>query len=350
MSLFSKNSFGLDISDTSLKLVWLDEQGYIKSWNELAIPAGIMEKGIIKNKDKAAEAIKKIISTAKGRRLGTKKVVACLPETKTFIKVIEVPATMEEKRIGEFILEGIGHHFPLKAEEVYLDWQPVSGFGEEDLIQAMVGVAPRKIVDDYLDVITNAGLQPEAMQIEAGAIVNALVPEKKTKEKKDEKPFMILDLGANRTSIILYSGGAIEFSISIPVSGAGITKEIADVLNIPAEEAEKRKMENGLGNAKTKEYKIIEKNFAIIVKELKQAMKFENRRDREEVKKIILCGGVAQTKKLPEYLADKTRLEVVMGDPFANIKAERRQHIKLPGAPLSYATAIGLALAGIESG
>jgi type IV pilus assembly protein PilM len=350
MSLFSKNSFGLDISDTSLKLIWLDEQGHIRAWNEMILGPGLMEKGVIKNKEKVAGAIKKLVATAKGKKIRTKKVVACLPETKTFIKVIEIPAMMEEKKIGNFILDGIGRHFPLKAEEVYVDWQPLEDDKtEEDLLKVIVGVAPREIVDEYLEIIANAGLQTEALQIEAGAIANALIAEKKSAKKEGEAPRMILDLGANRSSLILYDKGAIQFSISIPVSGSGITEEIAAALKISLAEAENEKIKSGLENQKSKGYKVIEKNFSIIAMEIKQATKFEGRRDGEEVGELILCGGVAETKKLPEYLAAKTKLNVVFGNPFSNIKPEKRQHLKLPGSPISFSTAIGLALAGIES-
>jgi type IV pilus assembly protein PilM len=316
----------------------------------MALQPGLMEKGIINDKDKVAKAIRKLVSTAKGRKIRTKKVIACLPETKTFIKVIEIPAVMGEKRVGNFIAEGIQHHFPLKVEEVYIDWQPLnSEKSEDDLVEVMVGVAPRKIVDDYLEILADAGLQTEALQIEAGAIINALIPEEKEKKTEGEPPKMILDLGANRSSLILYDRGAIRFSISLPVSGSGITEEIANNLKISSAEAENRKIESGLDDEKSKEYKIIEKNFSLIAKEIKQAMKFENQRDGEEVMGLVLCGGVAQTKKINEYLAAKTKLEVVLGDPFANIKPERKQRVKLPGTPISFSTAIGLALAGAKA-
>jgi type IV pilus assembly protein PilM len=346
----SKNSFGLDISDTSLKLVWLDSQGNLRAWNEIEVPVGLIEKGVIKDKNKVVKIIQKLLATAHGKKIRTKKVIACLPETKTFIKIIEIPATLENKKVNNFILDGIQQYFPVKAEEIYIDWQSVGPEEvEDDLIKVMVGVAPRQIVDDYLEVLASAGLQIEALQIEAGAIVNALIRQKKEKAAEDDPPKMILDLGANRSSIILYDKGVIQFSISIPVSGSGITEEIAASLKMSEAEAEDRKIKVGLEDEKSKEYKIIEKNFSVIVKEIKQAQRFEGWRDSEEVEELIICGGAAKTKKLPEYLAAKTNLKITLGDPFVNIKPGKKQRVKLPGAPIAFMTAIGLALAGIKA-
>lgn len=345
----SKNSFGLDISDTSLKLAWLDGQGYLKAWNEIEVPSGLIDKGVVKDKNKVSKIIQKLVATAHGKKIKTKKVVACLPESKTFIKIIEIPSTMEGTKASNFILEGIQQYFPLKAEEIYIDWQPVgSEEPEEDLAEVMVGVAPRKIVEDYLEILAGAGLQTESLQIEAGAIANSLMPEE-TSGAREGSPKIILDLGANRSSLILYNNDAIQFSISIPVSGSGMTEDISKSLKISPDEAEKRKIKSGLEDEKSKEYKIIEEDFSIIVKEIKQALKFEGRRDSEEVKELIICGGVSETKKLPEYLAAKTKLKITLGNPFINIKPERKQHLKLSGSPVAFTTAIGLALAGAKS-
>jgi len=349
MSLFAKNAFGLDISDTSFKLVWLDNKKCIKSYNEVALGEGLMEKGVIKDRAQVVEAVKKLISTAKGDKIKTDRAVACLPEPKTFIKVIRIPVTVRGNKIKDFILDNIQQHFPLRAEEIYIDWQMLgSRKTDDDLAEVLVGVAPRKIADDYLDLLSGAGLKVESLEIEAAAITNALVREKDKKNKTEVAPKIVVDLGANRSSLVLFDRGTIQFSISIPVSGIKVTDEIAKELGITFIGAEKKKIEDGLQDDSSAVYKIFEKNLSEIVKEIKRSSAFYSQKGGGQIEEVTLCGGVAETKNLLEYLSLKTKLKVALGNPFANIKPEEKQKFKLAGSAISFTTAIGLALSGLK--
>lgn len=341
----SKNAFGLDIGDTSLKLVWLNNRKYIKAYNEISLEPGLIEKSVIEEKGKVIAAIKKLISTARGDKIKTRRVIACLPEPKTFIKVIEAPVDIRKSETEEFVLDKIHHFFPLTTEEIYSDWQIFSE-RKGSLKKIIVGAAPKEISDSYFNLLSEAGLLVQELQIEAVAITNALISEMKDK-KEQEHPKIILDLGANRSSLILFDQGAIQFSISIPVSGIEMTNEIASKMRLSFYEAEKKKISSGLRDAASPVYKIIEKNLRLVVKEINRAVKFYSREGGGVVREIILCGGVAGMKKLSEYFSSKTNFKVSFGNPFANIKPLERQKIKFSN-PLSFTTAIGLALGGLR--
>ena len=68
------------------------------------------------------------------------------------------------------------------------------------------------------------------------------------------------------------------------------------------------------------------------------------------VKKIILCGGASNTIGLTVYLATALGIPVETGNPWVNILKGTIKEV--PGLPyrrsLSYTTALGLALSGIQ--
>ena len=92
MKIIKKNAFGLDIGDTVLKLVYLNNKREVISRNSMSIPEGLIEKGVIMQKPEVEKAIRKLIKEVKGKKIQTKNVVACLPEPQTYIKIFELPA------------------------------------------------------------------------------------------------------------------------------------------------------------------------------------------------------------------------------------------------------------------
>jgi Tfp pilus assembly PilM family ATPase len=120
-----KNIFGLDISDSDIRLAMLKKRGkeiIIYSINELAIPEEVVFDGEIKDELKLTTLIGKLINTAAGKKVKTAYVNCVLPERKTFIKLIQLPETSSSD-LNEAIKWEAAQHIPMSLEEMYLDWQ-----------------------------------------------------------------------------------------------------------------------------------------------------------------------------------------------------------------------------------
>ncbi len=93
-------TFGLDLNDFSLKIVKLKKKrhGFVLVFhNEIKIPRGVIEGGVIKNEEALVKIIKYACSSVKGKRLQVKYVVASLPEEKSFLQVVPMPKMSEEE-------------------------------------------------------------------------------------------------------------------------------------------------------------------------------------------------------------------------------------------------------------
>jgi len=341
----SKNIFGLDISQNYMRLIQLKKKNkdfLIRSFNEVKLNDGTIINGEIKNQDQMIEAVKKLVKTAQGDKIKTKNLVAVLPEPKTFIKVIEITIKNEKENITKLIQEEMKNHIPLEVEDIYIDWQILSQNNNKTKI--ILAAVQKAISDSYFDTLTKAGFIPIALEVEAIAITRALIKEKEEDLKKAK---IIIDFGATRTSLIIYDQKAVQFTVSLPISGNKITETIATTLNLDMQKAEKAKIICGLDQQKCEGaiLKILLTSIDNLAAQIKKLATFyrTNFSGSNEIAEIVICGGGANLSQIDKILTEKLQIPTKIADPSINLG--KQKGINIPADKLlSYATAIGLAL------
>ncbi len=334
----SSDIFGLDIGDLSLKIAFLKKKGkkiQLKAYGEKKVPIGLFSRGEIKKQEEVIKIIRQFVKELKIR---TPYVVSVLPETKTFIKTIEIQSLVKEN-ILESIKKEIQLYIPFKIEEIYFDWKIISERVNKTKI--LVGVSPKHIVDSYLFVLKNAGLKPVSLEIESIAILEALLD----KKEKFLKPLGIIDLGATRSSLIIVDEGIVQLTISLPLAGAVLTQSIADELKISFDQAQKMKIDF----CKGEKNEVVEKKVNLFFENLTQSLinhlKFYEESSKRKIEKIIVCGGGANLPGLIPYFEKNLNIETIKGNPWVNI-------LEKPPIPedksLIYTTALGLALRALQ--
>jgi type IV pilus assembly protein PilM len=352
-------AFSLDISDLSLKFLMLRKRGKkfsVVSFGESQIEPGIIEGGEVKDEEKLAKIVKEATKKVK-----TKYVIASLPEEKAFLQVIKMPIMSEEDLKSAIVFEA-ENYIPLPVNEVYLDCEIVPPvYNHLDHLDVLLAAIPKKTVDPYLRVLKKAGLKPIAFEIESLAIARALIENQTTTYS-----VLIIDLGATRTSFIIFAGKSVRFTTSIPVSGIHFTELIAKNLRISFEKAEKLKIIHGLKEGlkiklgektaleKTKG-KIFEALIPALVDLVQQIKKYIDYYQAhaylsglppngKRIHKLVLSGGGANLKGLKEFLELELKIPVEIGNPWINV-GDVKNFPKEKS--LSFTTAIGLALKGI---
>lgn len=375
--LFSSRSnfpIGLDISDQSLKIVQLKKYGEkikIQALGKKTLPKGLFVNGEVKKRDEIIKAIKELIDNPSFGSISGKEVIACLPESKTFIKLIEVEKTSAD--MAAIIDSEIEKHVPISLEEIYYDWQVIKNHSDKQMI--LIGAAPRNIINQYTDLLDQAKLSIIALEIEPISICRCLLAEEhyKYKGNKDQN-YGLVDIGANRSNFTVYSGGTILFSFSMPISGNKITEMISKNLLIDYAQAEKAKIICGLDDKKAQG--IIKDMLYGMIKDLvgkiKESIMYYDTHfnDRGPLNKIILCGGGSNIKNLDSLINEYINIPIEHGDPFINLNEAKEKTSGLfmethslnsnfapkiknktskvtQDSSITYATAIGLALRGI---
>ncbi len=337
---FGQEFFGIDISNGALRLIQLNKSGkknIITAYNELVLPTDIIVNGEISDEKKLIEQIKKLIKTT--RHLKGKKVISVLPETKTFIKVIETATPINKDDYQKLIEEEIINHIPLSLEEIYLDWQIVEK--KNNRTKILIGAAPKNIIESYFAVLEKSDLSPYVLEIEAAPIIRSLI------EKKDAQPKIIIDFGAARSSLIVYDHQTVQFTVSLPISGNQITQTIAKTLKLDDKKAEEAKIICGLDPQRCEGalLRILLQPIDDISKHVKKSLAFykSNFSESNEITEVLLCGGGANFININKILSEKLNMTVKLGNPLTKIKTIKKNHLPKDKI-LSYTTAIGLAL------
>jgi len=365
---------GLDISDLSLKLFQLNRFGKkikIQAISRLDLPKGLIEGGVIKNQQEVLLAIKQLIAKPKYGRVSPTEIVACLPETKTFIKLIEV-----EKSPNDFeatLRSEMEKQIPFSFDEIYYDWQIISETSSSK--QVLVGAGSKEIVNQYADLINKTGIPLSALEVESVPICRSLLAEEHYKFKTVSKTnYGIIDIGSQRTSMTIYSEKTLLFTMSIPLSGDKITEQIGKILKIDFKLAEKAKIICGLDEHKAQGIvrDILSDMINELINKIKEVIRYyqDHFPNRGPLNKILLCGGGANIENISRILSQALSIEVVPGNPLVNLNESKEKllptmtethqigHNELAtpdkktlsitqDTSLIYTTAIGLALRGI---
>jgi len=348
--------FGIDLSDLSIKIVNLKKKGddfELASFGRQEITAGLIENGEIKKESELIEIIKKSVKEVSGETLKTKYCVVSLPETESFVRLVNLPL-MKKEEVAEAIKWEIEANIPLSLPEIYYDWHmldPVAA--RQEHLDVLIGVLPKKTVDPYLSVLKKADLKPLAFEIESLAIARSLVP-----NGCCEKTLILIDLGAKKTSLVIFSGQTVYFTASLPISNSSIIATLSEKLKIDADKAKQIKIEQGLDykNPASLVLQALSPSLNEMTEKIRDYINYYQEHlpvalgtESNTVNEIILCGGGANFSGLPEFITSKLNLAVSIGNPWVNVFKGPSPNI--PGLPLSealsFTTAIGLAIRGL---
>ncbi len=378
LHILKPEAFGLDISNLSLKIIKLEKKrGRIRvaSFGEQKLKKGVIEKGEIKDIKALSSVFRMARNKAQGKKIRTKYVVCSLPEEKAFLQVIQLPK-MTQEEAKEAVFFEAENYIPMPAKDTYLDFQIIPCFHNETKNMAvLIAALPKAIVDSYVLALKTAGLIPWILEIESLAIARAVI-----NQDINKKPVLIIDIGADRTNFIIFSGQTINFTSSIPISSELFTEKISKNLKIPFPKAEKLKKRYGLTGIKKIKLMAIKKNgiefqkrvsrgkeifealiplLTDLTEQIKIHLDYYLSRglhkdllpEYQGIEKVLLSGGGANLKGLVEFLEEQLKMPVKMANPWINILPPALKETPELSfeTSLRYTTAIGLALRGIKS-
>lgn len=336
-------AFGLDVSDTTIKIAQLRRVGknfVIEVLAEMPISPNIIKNGEITNIEQFNSEFNKLLQVR--RKDLVEGVIVSLPESKTFVQTVVIPKH-NTTSLSEQIAEALPEYLPLSLNEMYQDNAVLDETDKE--WRVVTGAAPKNIVDGYIQLLDTAHLIPVALDIQAMAIARALVPAKETQRRTRA----IIDLGRHHASLIIHDQNTVQFTMSLPIVGEQITEKIARELNLTQEQAEKAKIACGLDPNRCEGVlrNILEEMVENLIKHVAEARDYyqDHFIGAHDFEEILLTGGGAYLLCLDQVLSDVLKIPVRLGNPWENIRLTSAPQLS---APLRFTNVLGLALRGAE--
>lgn len=346
------DAFGLDIGDSTIKLVRLEKKWWprrgiyfdIDDIRQISLPPGCIASGEILQPELAREKIDLLLGRHKeAPAIKTPWVVADLPVAKTFLKLIEIGVS-ETEISDEIVKFEATKHLPMDIKEMDIDWQIIPNKEiSSGTTPILIGAVPKKIVTSYTELLESVGLSILALEIEDISIARAMVTATKTYEGEARA---ILDLGGSRSSMIIYDKGSIQFSSLINFSGDLIDSAIMQRLKIERPAASDLKENRGLNYVdQYPEYlKLMTEMSEKLVENIFQIILFhqEHFSKPNPITHITMSGGLSAMSNLDKFLTDKLKIEATPGNAWKNIFNENINQDRKSG--LGLVSAVGLAI------
>lgn len=328
-----KNSIlGVDIGTSNIKIAQvshgdqpiLDTYGIVNSPYQLA---GKSDEVII------SQVAKMLKTLAEKANVTTNRCVLSLPNSAVFTSVIQLPK-MNEKELSSAVEFEAKKYVPLQLSDIDLSWTTISQSADDKTLNILLTAVPKQVTANYIKVFSLAGFEPEVGEIEALALIRALVGSAPVS-------CVIIDIGARSTGLNIIEKGFLRLSRNLNLGGDTITTKISQSLNISPARAEQFKKDFGVsGTAFIPE--TIRPILNLIKTEVRQLLTIYQSKN-EKIDKIILVGGGANLPSISGFF-DDLGIPVELGAPLKSVGYNQSLAPVLKRYSLSLPIAIGLAL------
>jgi type IV pilus assembly protein PilM len=340
----TKEVFGLDIGSHSIKLVELKKgrKDYkLKTFGTKRVPKDTIIDGAVMDSVALADTIKALLAEHKP---SSKFVALSVFGHSVIVKKINVPLVTEDELANSIQWE-TEQYLPFNIQDVYVDFKIL---GESQEVQGQLDVllvaAKREVIDDYLLVVKEAGLEPLVVDIDVFAIQNMY---ELNYPMMDDKVVLLCNLGASFSNLNIVKGGISLFTRTINIGGNRVTEELQKNLGVTFDEAERVKLgDKSISVNESEVNEIIGAEIDNMSGEIQRTIDFfYNSNPNDVIEKIVLFGGTCRLQGLLEKLKEKVGIVVEIGNPFVAINLEKNQGDKVfDDFALQGAVAVGLAI------
>lgn len=222
----------IDITNESITIVEATASNKKQSIVHNAIifetPEDSYEDGVIRDKERIAEAIKGQLS-ANG--ISNKNAIFVLTSTKIVNREVVVPFVKENKIKG-IINANSSEYFPVNIEDYVVSHSVLETVTDEEnnkQLRVLAVAAPENMVRSYYDVAAMAGLKVVALDY----IGNSMLQLIKT-QTSENMTTMVIQLGSESTVLNIVKGDTLLLQRTVPYGTNVVVNEVMDAKGVDA--------------------------------------------------------------------------------------------------------------------
>jgi type IV pilus assembly protein PilM len=350
-SFQSKSVVGLDVGSSTVKAVELSQKGRGRGF-ELThlgvakVPAEAIVQGAFLNAAAISESIREAIDAAKIRN---KNVAAAVCGHSVIVKKVSLPM-MSREELDEQIRWEAEQYIPFDVNEVNLDFQILESADDQGQMDVLLVAAKKDLIDDYVQVISEAGLVPVAIDVAAFAVENAF---EANYQVGKQETVALVNLGAQVVNISIISGGVPCFTRDITTAGNQYTEEIQKALSISFDEAERVKLGGGGSGQDVVPQEVEQAMQSVtetVIGEISRSLDFFAATSSDtRIERVFLSGGAARVSGLRNAFQERSGLPVEIMNPLSRmLPSSRFEQGYLDDVAPSLGVGVGLALRKLE--
>lgn len=332
--------FGLDIGTTAIRLVELSGSGQTRSlvrYAHVPIDAKMSQSSARTDQQKLAQIISDLLVRAK---VTTRNVAVGVPSNRVFTTIVEMEK-LSQVELGKTIHLQADSLIPTPPASSKIYWA-LLGDSPSDVTKSEVLLS--SISNDFtearLDMLESIGLNVIAFEPDNLVLARAVMTPNFTGME------MAVDIGSYSTDLVLSVNGTPRLARSISTGTDAIVRAAMQNLNVDETRAEQFVFKFGLSEDKLEGQvrKAIIGLVDSLASEVEKSIKFATTRyANTKLERVFVTGGGATLPGFPEYLAEKTKLAVKVGDVWRNVSYPSDRQADLVAVGSGFAVAVGLA-------
>ena len=314
------------------------------------LPEGLVDDGQVIDPEGVGSQIKRMW---RQERLPSGRVRVGVANSQVSVRTVELPRIEDADELRAAVEFEAGELMPIPLHEAILDFQPLPPAENEspDRQRVVVVAAQREMIERLVQTLHHAGLRPAGVDLEAFALLRALLPPAGPAPDPRAKAQVVCHVGNSHTNVVVSVNRQCEFVRLVPFGGSQLTAAVARGTDLPTNEAEALKVACGLLGDIPEGWSVdqvrdVRRALAFgarpLVDEIRRSLDFyRSQPTAKPIERILLAGGTSLCVGLDRYLQQALGIPVAVGDPLSNIADGRGVG---PGVAAQADVALGLAL------
>lgn len=311
---------GIDITSTAVKILEISGTGdtlCVEGYGRELFPPNALDGSIIKDIDAVATCIKKLCDR---ERFTSKLVALAVPDSAVISKVVQINDGLNDEEMEELVVIEADKFIPYPIDEINLDFEVLGHSAKNSAMLDVLIVASRaENVNNRLEAITRAGLEPRVVDVESYAVERAA--QQLTSELPaggQDKIIAIIDIGATNTHLFVLHGMRLVFSREEKFGGNQLIEAIAEHYNMTTQEALAAKEQGKL--PEDYEVQVLEPFKELVLLQIKRTLQFFYSSSHHGfVDHIVLAGGLARKSGLVSLIQEQLGVTTTIANPFSNM-------------------------------
>lgn len=345
---------GIDLGSSTVKVVQVSKKEgrlILETYGEIACGpyAGLgIGQAALLSTEKMSELLQDLFKEANvTAALGA----FAIPLRSSLLLNIELPA-VDGTDLNKVVPLEARKYIPVPISEVALDYWVIpelaSSMNDDSknhpTQEVLIAATHRDVMKQFDDVALGAGFTNQSYEIETFGTIRSVL-------QNDLAPTVVIDLGAITTKVVVVDYGIVRSSHTINKGGQDITTAVSRSYGISFSKAEEIKRKVGfLSELGEKEIissisPVVEYIFSDVSRVVLQYQKKYGR----VIDRVVLVGGGAMLRGLPEVAQKMIEAPIVIGTPFDRLEAPAFLEDVLKAAGPGFSASVGTAMRAAQS-